>query len=140
MFEQAVSSGGINPKMTRDDAMQLVQWATPGRPSRPRRPRAAPSRPRHEPEIVPELSEEEEGGALPEIVVELGAEAFSRRVEEEGGFLRRMDIAKAYARLPYTGEVTDEIIELARSVAEAWDELASKFEEQRIEEQRRALN
>lgn len=114
VFEQAVSSGGINPKMTRTEAVQL---AAPSRKKVSNRKvrvnveretvRDAPSRPRDEPTIIIKPSEE----------------------GEDGVFFRRVVQAKACAC--YTGDVTNEVIELARSVAEAWNELATKLEEQR---------
>lgn len=49
-------------------------------------------------------------------------------IPEEQAYLGRVDRAIALAKVPYKGRLTDEAIRLARSVADAWNELADKLE------------
>ena len=50
----------------------------------------------------------------------------SARIPVEQQYMARVEQAKALA-VPYTGKITDHVIELARSVAEAWTEFADKL-------------
>ena len=79
----------------------------------------------------------------PEVVKRIGLDGKARRLPEnkrperkpaEQTYLQRVDKAKAFAKIPYTGKVIEETIALARSVADAWNEFADKLG------QRRALN
>ena len=54
-----------------------------------------------------------------------------QRLPIEQEYLARVEQAQALAKVPYKGKITDEVIELARGVVKAWNELADEFEKQR---------
>jgi hypothetical protein len=58
-----------------------------------------------------------------------------RKLGAEEAYMARVEKAAALAKVPYTGNINDEAIALAKGVATEWNELADK-----LAEQRRALN
>jgi hypothetical protein len=106
-LEQALTDGTINPAMTRKDAKALVK-ATKRKTKSPSVNNVMPS----------EGGENKQTDLEWEILPEHQYNAYLLRVEQ----------AIAFAKLPYTGEVTAEIIDLAKRVAVAWNQLADEFE------------
>jgi hypothetical protein len=103
-LEAAIADGKINPQMKHKDAAALVK---------------APKRKAKQP--PPVLSDEEvdeQHEAEWEILPEHQYNAYLLRVEQ----------AIAFARIPYAGEITAEIVDLAKRVAVTWNQLADEFE------------